>query len=314
MFLFNKWIFFYFVIISLNACDKHKMHFSGYTDTLYVYLSSPSMGFLDQKLVKRGDEVHQNQILCPLSISPDLEISTAAQFNYKQAKYTKKDLQLPRRLPEIMAIENQILQTKAQIRRVELHLNRLLKLKEKQFIDPDTLDNQTQTLKELNFQQKQYEENLRLAKMGSRYQQIRAQRFAMKAMRAKWKESLWYLTHKTIRAPKDGYVFEVFYTEGELIPAQKPVLVMVVPEYNYVEFFVSAAEVSKIQKGQKILYQFYGDKLKYTAAINYISNKAEYMPPILYTSDHQEELVFRVRAKPESKKTFPLGQPIEVWL
>lgn len=289
------------------------MHFSGYTDTLYVYLSSPSMGYLDHKFVERGQIVKKNDPLYYLSPSPDLEAYQANKWAVYQARKSLKDLKLPRRQPEIMAIEYQLRQTQTSMARVETHLNRLLKLVKKQFVDPDTIDNQAKTLEELGFQAKQLEENLKLSKMGSRPKQIKAQAGAVKAALAKALESKWYLEHKYMNAPDDGYIFDTFYSQGELVPAQKPVMVMVVPENNYIEFFVTASDVSHLNLQMPITYQFYGDDSAHEALISYISQTVEYMPPVLYTPNFQQELVYRIRAKPRTVHSFPLGQPVDVW-
>lgn len=301
--------------IGLLSCKaKHPLHFYGYTDTLYVYLSSPSAGYLKHKYVERGQPVKRKELLCRLSSDPELSNFKANYWAMNQAKRMWYDSRLPRRRPEIMAIDNQIRQTKTSIDKVENHLNRLLKLEKQHFVDADTLDNQSKTLKELSFQEKQYQENLKLAKMGARAQQIKAQYAAFRASKAKFKESKWYLAHKLIYAPNDGYIYDTFYNQGELVPAQKPVLVMVVPINNYIEFFVSAKDISKLSINMPIEYQFYGQTKQRLATINYISATVEYMPPVLYTPDYQEELVFRVRAKPKDTKDFILGQPVEVWV
>lgn len=302
------------IILCLPGCKgKHKMHFSGYTDTLYVYLSSPSMGYLDQKLVERGEIVKKNEPLYNLSPSPDLEAYQVNQWAVYQAKKSLKDLRLPRRQPEIMAIEYQLQQTHTSMARVEAHLNRLLKLVKKQFVDPDTIDNQAKTLQELNYQAKQIEENLKLSKMGSRPKLIKAQAGAVKAALAKALESKWYLEHKKMKSPADGYIFDTFYSQGELVPAQKPVMVMVVPKNNYIEFFVTAADMTHLNLRMPITYQFYGEDSIHDALISYISQTVEYMPPVLYTPNFQEELVYRIRAKPRTMHSFPLGQPVDVW-
>ncbi len=303
-----------FLAFLLTDCHKHKYHFSGYSDTLYVYLASPRLGFVQEKRVERGQAVQQGEILFRLSPEPEQFQAEAALDRFLQETHTLKDLKLPRRSPEIMAIENQILQTQAAMKRVSLHLNRLLKLEKKHFIDPDTIDNQTQTLKELSYQEKQFQENLSLAKMGARPQQIKAQMNAKKAAKAEWKTAVWYHAQKTLRAPRAGYVFDTFYSVGELVAAEKPVLVMVVPDNNYIEFFVSAKDLSRLRLGQSLEYQFYGDKVHHPAHIHYISATAEYMPPVLYTPEYQEELVYRVRAKPKDSQHFLLGQPLDIWL
>jgi HlyD family secretion protein len=305
---------FIFSLLSLTACHKPKKHFSGYTDTLYVYLSSPSAGYLKKIYIERGQQVHAADLIAELGASPEKYELALTKANLQQARHTLKDMKLPKRLPELMAIENQIKQTETAVSRVEAHLNRLLKLEKKQFIDPDTIDNQTKTLKELNYQVKQYQENLKLAHMGARKEQIKAQQFLVRAALAKRRESQWYLRHKNVSAPADGYVFDMFYTEGEWVAAQKSIAVMVTPKNHFIEFFVSAKELSSLELGMPLTYQLYGEKQSHAAHISYISQTVEYMPPVLYTPDYQEELVFRVRAKPQDDKPFILGQPVDIWI
>jgi HlyD family secretion protein len=87
---------------------------------------------------------------------------------------------------------------------------------------------------------------------------------------------------------------------------------VVLPENNYIEFFVPANQLSQLSYQQELEYQYYGDKAWKKAKINYISQTAEYMPPILYTQDHQDELVFRIRAQPDITQNMILGQPIKI--
>jgi HlyD family secretion protein len=300
-------------IFMLGACKWHpKLSFSGYTDTLYLYLSSPSQGYLKEKFILKGQAFKKGQILYELDAMPDIVQLETAFAQYQQAQKTLIDLQRPRRKPEIAAIEFQIQQIDANIEKTNMHYQRLLKLKDKQYIDPDTLFTNQKLVEELQFQKKQLQENLRLSHMGARRYQIKAQQRAQKAARYHWKEVAWYLEHKKVSAPKDGYVFDIFYSIGELIPANKPVMSVVLPENNFIEFFVPAKNLKYLQLNQRIDYQYYGDNTWYSADINYISQTAEYMPPVLYTQHHQDDLVFRIRAKPMDTKQFILGQPINV--
>jgi HlyD family secretion protein len=302
------------LIVMLSGCKpRFKHHYNGYTDTLYLYLSSPSQGYLKYRPVQRGTYVSKNQLIYILDSEPEASQLKAAKFALAQAKRQLMDLRMPRRLPEIMAIQNQVLQVDTSIARVNNHLNRLLKLKEQQFVDKDTLDFNEKTLQELKYQKLQIQENLKLSKMGARIQQINAQRAAINVAKNRMKEVEWYLQSKVMKAPSNGYVFDVFYSVGELVPAGKPVVSMVVPQNNYVEFFVSSEDISSLKLHDTIYYQFYGDKQYQPAHIYYISKSVEYMPPVLFTPEYQHELVFRVRAVPFNVHNFTIGQPVEVF-
>ncbi len=309
-----KRAFLLLIMIALSvfsACQwKTKRSYSGYTDTLYLYISSPTQGYFNKKFVEKGQSFRKKQILYELDSMPDQAQYQAANAQYLQAKKIYVDLKRPKRSPEIAAIEYQIEQINANISKTNMHLTRLLKLQQKQFVDPDTVYTQQKSLEELQFQKKQLQENLKLAHMGARRYQIQAQGEAMMAAQFRMQEIEWDLAHKKASAPKDGYVFDIFYSIGELIPANKPVMSVVLPENNYIEFFVSAKDIHDFKFDQEIAFQYYGEKIWHGAHINYISQTAEYMPPVLYTQEHQDELVFRVRAHPDLDERFILGQPI----
>lgn len=303
-----------FLLVQTGGCKpRYKHHFNGYTDTLYLYLSSPSLGYLKFRPVQRGTPVKKGQLIYMLDSEPEASQLKGAQYSLEQAKRQLLDLRMPRRLPEIMAIQNQVLQTDTSIARVQNHLNRLLKLKSQQFIDNDTLDFNEKTLQELKYQKLQFEENLKLSKMGARIQQIDAQRATIQIAKQRIKEVEWYIHSKTMKAPSNGYVFDVFYSVGELVPAGKPVVSMVVPQNNYIEFFASSHDISSLKLNQTIYYQFYGQKKQHPARIYFISQTVEYMPPVLFTPEYQHELVYRVRALPFNSNDFTIGQPVEVY-
>jgi len=297
----------------LLACKwPAKIRFDGYTDTMYLYVSSPAQGYLKAKYVEKGRLFKKNQLLYELDAMPDIANLEQAAARFRQEKMVLTDLMLPKRQPEIAAIKYQIKQTDAELDKASTHYQRLIKLQKNQFVDADTLYANQQMVKELQFQKKQLLENMKLAKLGARPYQIKAQQQAVEEAKYNWQVAKWAVDHKKAVAPSDGYVFEIFYTLGELIPANKPVMSVVLPENNYIEFFVTAKHIQRLHLGQSIKFQYYDEKSWHVANINYIANTAEYMPPILYTQSHQEELVFRVRAKPELMKNFILGQPVQV--
>ncbi len=307
------YIFIVFIVMLSGCKPRFKHHYNGYTDTLYLYLSSPSQGYLKYRPVQRGTLVTKKQLIYMLDLEPEASQIKAAKYALAQANRELIDLRMPRRLPEIMAIQNQVLQVDTSIARVQNHLNRLLKLEEQQFVDKDTLDFNEKTLQELKYQKFQFEENLKLSKMGARIQQINAKRAAIEIAKNRVKEVEWYLQSKMMKAPSNGYVFDVFYSVGELVPAGKPVVSMVVPQNNYVEFFVSSEDISGLKLHDTIYYQFYDDTQYQPARIYFISQSVEYMPPVLFTPEYQHELVFRVRALPLNAKKFTIGQPVEVF-
>ena len=48
------------------------------------------------------------------------------------------------------------------------------------------------------------------------------------------------------------------------------------------------------------------------ARINFISKKAEYTPPVIYSLEERSKLVFLVEAKPDQPELLRVGQPVRI--
>ena len=158
----------------------------------------------------------------------------------------------------------------------------------------------------------QYEAQLALYKQGSRKNQIAAQEYQVKVMESKLLEAKWQLEQKTMLAPMDGYVFDTYFTEGEFVEATKPVVSLLVPENIRIEFFVPAQILPSLHLGQKIMVVSEDHSFTYYANISYISSLAEYVPPLVYTRDNLDKLVFKIKARPIQPMLLKPGQPVDV--
>lgn len=136
------------------------------------------------------------------------------------------------------------------------------------------------------------------------------------SLKAQLKETEWSLNQKTIYSPITGEVFDTFYYVGEKVPENHPVLSILAPEYIRVLFYVPESLLSKIKLGQTIAFSCDSCNKKTLAKISYISPEAEYTPPVIYSKDTRNKLVYLIRADMPANiaKNFHPGQPIDVYL
>lgn len=125
----------------------------------------------------------------------------------------------------------------------------------------------------------------------------------------------WQVDQKKIEAPQSGVVFDTYYTPGEIIPANQPVLSLLSPEGVYVIFYIPAKTLSDIKLGQEVRIEASGLSTPIDAKITYISPKTEYTPPVIYSNETNYKLVYRVEATPlaPSERLHP-GQPVQIIL
>ncbi|CDZ76535.1 Multidrug resistance protein MdtN [Legionella massiliensis] len=288
--------------------------YQGYVEGENVYLASPYSGILKKLLVSRGEHVQRGQLLFILDQNPQELIVKQGEANLLQANKVLNDLEQPRRTPEIEAIKAQIEQADAEMKLAEIRVNRYVTLLEKNAVDKDTVDAMITRYREQKNLKEQYEQNLQLARLGSRDEQIKAQEAQVISLTARLNEVKWQLAQKTMKAPDDGFIFDTYFREGEFVPDQQAVLSLLPPQYVRIEFFIPLDKLAAVHRGQLIHFNCDGCKDKNEAEINYISPEAQYIPPLVYSRDNSDKLVFRIRAQIKNPEGFKPGQPVSVIL
>lgn len=297
----------------LVGCGSKGQRYQGYVEADNLYLASPYSGVLIERVVSRGQWVKKGDLIFKLEPNPEALIIAETEGELLQAKKIYNDLIKPRRPAEIAAIHAQIEQTNAQIRLAELRLQRMKTLYTKNAIDKESMDIAQSRLEELVQQKKQYEANLALAKQGSREETINAQQAQINALTAKVNQAKWQLAQKSVYAPADGIIFDTYYTQGEFVPSQQAVASLLNPTLFNIEFYVPAQALHGLALGKRITFSCDGCPNDNQAEIRYVSSRAEYIPPLVYSDDNLTKLVFRVRAKIlNNPAQFKPGQPVVV--
>jgi HlyD family secretion protein len=195
-----------------------------------------------------------------------------------------------------------------------VRVDRYAKLYSKQATEKDTLDAAIAHLAQQQQLKAQYQANLDLAHLGSRMDKIKAQRSQVKALSAKMESLEWSLDQKKRYAPETGIIFDTFFVQGEFVGQERPVLALLTPDHIRIEFFMPLQDMHKIKNGQEIYFTCAGCPKRNKAIIGYISPRAEYLPPLVYSRDNSDKLVFRIKAQIPNATEFKPGQPVWVSL
>jgi len=298
------------LLAACNGSDDHV--YQGYVEGENIYLASPYSGVLTEKNYNRGQTVKKGETLFQLDENPQQLVLKQREANLKQAQKQLADLKKPKRPSEIKAIEAQISQTESQLQLAALRVKRFQKLRKQQASDQDTVDAAIARFDELGQLKKQYQANLALAKQGARDEQIKAQQAKVESLVEAVKQSQWQLAQKTINAPNDGVLFDVFYRQGEFVPNQQPIAALLAPENIRIEFFVPVRALATLALGKTLYFDCAGCAADNKAVISYISPEAEYVPPLVYSEKNYSKLVYRIKAKMVNAVQFKPGQPVIV--
>lgn len=297
----------------VTGCHRHEKHdYQGYVEGENIYLASPYSGDLSSMLIQRGQQVKKNQLLFTLDPNPQKISLMESSAAVEQAQQVYNDLKKPKRPDELAAIAAQVAQAEAQVNLATLRVKRNQILFDKHVLDKDSLDASIERAHELTALKTQFEANLALAKLGGREDQIKAQLAQISIFKAKMNQAQWQLDQKSLYSPADGIIFDTYYKLGEFVDTARPVLSLLAPENIQVEFFVSAEAVGAMKLNQKIIFNCEGCKPNNFAVIQYISPEAEYTPPLVYSRENIDKLVFRIKAHPAEPLRFKPGQPVVV--
>ncbi|MBV8698559.1 HlyD family secretion protein [Bradyrhizobium sp.] len=115
-------------------------------------------------------------------------------------------------------------------------------------------------------------------------------------------------------APVAGTVQQIYFREGEMVPAQRPVLSIMPPGNMKIRFFVPEAELPKLSIGEEVKVTCDNCADDLTARVYFIATSAEYTPPVIYSLDERKKLVYLIQARPSKPDALRVGQPVSVYL
>jgi len=302
--------------ICLTGCLQKHNTFQGYVEGKYTYVASAISGNLAQLPIKRGDQVKINQLLFTLDPEPEASKLKQTQQQLAQAQQVLVDLQKGQRQTIIDSLHAQRSQAEAEMNFAAVTLQRYTILHSKAAIDKEAVDRARSTYDRSRERIKEIDANLAEAKQGARENVITAQQATVEALTASVKQATWALEQKTVNSPVTAEVFDTLYEPGEFVVAGRPVVSLLPPDKLKVVFFVPEKVVGKIHVGEGIAFGCDNCETIYTAAISFISPNAEYTPPVIYSQESRDKLVYRIEAnlKPELALKLHPGQPLDVTL
>ena len=163
--------------------------------------------------------------------------------------------------------------------------------------------------------QQTYERASSLSKTGSGTQaNLDAAVSVLRVAEARVNSSQTRLARRSVFAPVNGTIQQIYFREGETVPAQRPVLSILPPGNMKLRFYVPETDLPKLAIGDQVRATCDNCAADLTATIYFIATSAEYTPPVIYSLDERNKLVYLVQARPSKPDALRVGQPISVFL
>ena len=304
-----------FLCCWLVGCERANSNLiQGYVEGEFVYIASPLAGKLVSLKVQRGAQVQAGDLLFALENTAEQALRDEAQRRVEQARNQLDDARKGKRPSEIQSIAAQLELARVALTFTETEFVRYQKLGKANAATQEEVEekrsNRDQNLQRVT----QLEADLNTAHLGLRSDQVAAAQSEVNALTAALAKSEWDLSQKQQSASQSGLVFDTLYREGEWVNAGRPVISLLPPANIKVRAFVPEPLIGGIHHGDPVQVRVDGIAELLAGKISYISPKAEYTPPVIYSQESRSKLVFLIEIvfDPAVAAKLNPGQPVDV--
>jgi HlyD family secretion protein len=300
----------------LAGCTRPRpAGYQGYLEGEFVYVASPLAGRLESLAVQKGTRVTTGTRLFTLERSAEIAAQRQAADQLHSAQARLEDIKKGSRPSELAMLEARLEQAKSAAELSQRELGRQEALYKTSVISINELDRARLTHESNRKLVDELSAQLTTAQLGGRVDAVRAAEAEVAAATAAKERADWNVDQKTQAAPRDAFVFDTLYREGEFVSAGSPVVALLPPENLKVRFFVPETEFGGLKAGDLVRVNINGTAPR-DARINYLSPQPEYTPPILYNRENRSKLVFMVEGVFDGAAALDLhpGQPVDVML
>jgi HlyD family secretion protein len=283
---------------------------SGYVEGEPLYLASPIAGTVRAMYVVRGQDVATGAKLFVVDPQQPISSRDQAAAQLAQAQAQAVDARKGQRPLELAVLDANIAAAEAKARDAEAALRRVSILAAKGYESKAALDDAKANAQAADSQTRAARKQRDAATLGSRADQVRAADARVSEAQANLAGAAARLSDVAPAAPAAARVEDVFFQQGEWAPANQPILSLLPDARIKVRFFVPEAALSAYRVGGVVHFACDGCAEGLTAKIAYISPRPEFTPPVIYSREARDRLVYLVEAHPTVRLN--PGQPVDV--
>lgn len=292
--------------------DESGRALSGYVEGESLYLSSSTAGAVSRVNVRRGQRVEAGQALFALDAAPLVAQRDRAAAALAEAEARLDDARKGQRPQELAVFDAQRAAAQAQFDQASAEYNRIAPLVRQGIYAPARLDSARTARDSAAAQVRAIARQRDAGTLGARPDAVRAAEFQVQQARDALAEAQAQLDRTGPVAPKAARVEEVYFQDGEWAAANQPVVSLIPDDRVRLRFFVPERQLSSYRIGQTVTFTCDGCARGLKATIDYISPRAEFTPPVIYSRESRDRMVFLIEARPASPRTLNPGQPVDV--
>jgi HlyD family secretion protein len=302
--------------LALAACgNANNGRLQGWVEGDFVFVGPDEAGRVETLAVREGDTVAAGAPL--FAVDAELQQSdlnnAIAQVAEARARLERLEAAQQRR-EEVAVLEAQERRAEAMLVLSTAELERQQTLTSKGVGTQAALDTAKANFNRDTAALDQVRRQIVVARLSAREEDIAATRQTLAAAQARRNSAETKLARRKLASPVSGAVQQVYYRPGEMVAAGRPVLSILPPGNIKVRFFVGEALLPAIALGDAVQVSCDGCGEAILAKVSFIARAAEYTPPVIYSLEERNKLVFMVEARTEKPDGLRVGQPVSVAL
>ena len=309
---FSPLIYKVFYIFLIVGCNDDKNSIIGYIEDEYIYISSEVPAEIMKLDVSKGDAISIGETLFKVD---DYTLNKKKERLEKNKQYEEamlENMQKGIRKSEIDIVNIDINRISSEITKAESTLERKRKLHSKNFISKEDIESEELNLIKKRNELKKIKADLNNRMLPARSDELLAQKIKINSIDVDIDNSEYEISKTIIKSPVNGIIHDILKKEGEFVSTGNPVLIISPDGYKKVKFYINRVQLYKVRHGERIFIKINDLHKEYEATINFISNKPEYTPPMLYDNKN-DTLVYLIEAKFKNNQLrLPAGIPVEV--
>lgn len=285
---------------------------TGYVEGEYVLIAPLASAQLLELPVGRGDRVTAGQVVAVME-TQDAAIALAeAEAGLARAEKQLANLQEGLRPEEIRVLEATLTSALAQEDEAAKEVARQESLRQRNVTSQAQLDAARTAVQVASAHVAETEAQLAVARLAARPQEIEAARASATQAQAVRDGAKWQLAQRQLTVPSSGVVFDLIRHPGELAGPSAPVLSYLPDGAVKLRLYVPETAVSAIAPGTRLQVNCDGCQ-DATATVTYVSDAPEFTPPVIYSLQNRQKLVYLIEARPDTgANALKPGQIVDV--
>jgi len=299
----------------LSVCAPPPPLAVGYVEGEYVLVAPIETARILAVNVRRGDRITAGQSLVEME-RRDVEIAvTQAQAALAQAVSQVANLRRGKRPEEIAMVAAELGSAKSQAAEARRILLRKKDLLNRKTVSQASFDAAATDLERSLAMVEELKAGLAVARLPGRPDEIMAAEAAVDQMRSALQGAQWRLENRTLSSPEPGLVSDIIRNPGEVSGPQAPVLSVLPDGAVKLRLYVPETALASIALGGRLDVQCDGCGGGMTATVTYVAAEPEFTPPVIYSLENRQKLVYLVEARPgPGASALKPGQIVDVKL